>query len=419
VVNRDEERARFLRSLRSSRSAAFRSEVVPYFRYVVQSGFGLVASAIAFSLLIGYAQLLRDVPAAFPAGVAGVSAIALAAIAAPLRTYLRPADPVFLLAMESSVLREYIRPALRLSLRAGVLRTLAVYMIFLPLYIRAPLMQAASSGRSLWLLGICLAALGAWNAYGGWRERQMVYRSHSFALRAARYAVTLLSVGGLLLGSPLPAFVLSVLAAAALMLCWRLPERYALPWAQLITEEESIRRAWNRFLGWFVDVPSEDAKPSRRRWAAWAGGLIPWDRRWAWHYLYAKTLARGDTFGALLRWYAVIAVITLVMANPVADWAAFAIGFLVAGVQLTELGSHRWAPSAAALPIPVEGRRPAAAFVARIAGAAAVLLLWGWTAIPQGWPLSGLSLTALAAGLFWQGWLIPRRIAKPRHEEDD
>ncbi len=100
-IAHDEQRA-FLHSLRRERTAAFRKEIVPYFRYVFQSGFGLFASAIFFTLLIGYMDLIKAVPADWPAKWVGAFVLSLSALRAPLRTYFRPADSVFLLAMETA-----------------------------------------------------------------------------------------------------------------------------------------------------------------------------------------------------------------------------------------------------------------------------------------------------------------------------
>ena len=67
----DEQRV-FLHSLRRSRAAAFRQEIVPHFRYVFQSGFGLFASAILFAALIWYVDFIKAVPSSWPADVVGV-----------------------------------------------------------------------------------------------------------------------------------------------------------------------------------------------------------------------------------------------------------------------------------------------------------------------------------------------------------
>jgi ABC-2 type transport system permease protein len=392
--------------------------VFPYFRYVAQSGFGLFVSAAVFAFLIGYGVLLRDVPPDVPAGPAGAAVIAAVSVWTPLRTYMTRADTVFLLPMESAVERAYLRPAIRRAMRSGALRTLAAYAVFVPLYVRAPATEAAAAGRPLWLLGLALGAIGAWNAYGGWVERQTVRGDARLALRLARYAAALLAVWALVHAAPWPAFGFAAAAAALVWACWRIPRRQAVPWERLIAEEEAARRRWMRFLGWFVDVRPDDDRPSPRRWAAWIGERLPWGRRRAWHYLFAKTFLRGATFGAWLRWHAAIGLIVLAAEHPAADWTAFGIGAAIGGIQLGELAGYRPAAPTETLPLPPQGRTAAAAATARAAGMAGAAALWLLAAIPQCFSGGWLGWAMLAAGLVWNGWLIPRRIAK-RKEEDD
>lgn len=415
---RNEQRTRLL-ALKQSRAAAFRSEVFPYFRYVAQSGFGLLAGSALFLLLIAYVNLLKDIPADAPIGLAGSVAIALAAVWTPMRTYLGRADSVFLLPMETAVLREYIRPLIYRAGWAGIFRTLAVYVVFLPLYVKAPDSIAAAAARPLWLLGAALAALAAWNAYGAWRERQTVHAAPRLLLRMARYAFTLLSAWALVNAAPVPAFVLTAGLIALAAALGRLPRRQALPWEKLIREEEAARRRWYRFLGWFVDTPSEESRPSRRRWAVLLGNWLPWDRSRAWHYLYAKTFARSDTLGALTWWHAVVGFAVLAMDDPAADWIACGIGMAVSGMQLMELRGHRLSLIVETLPLDRKEKRLAAASVARAAGTAGTVLLWLLTAVPQGWPMPEMAAVMLAAGLIWNGWLIPRRLAHAMNEDDD
>lgn len=409
-----------LTALRKDRAAAFRSDVVPYFRYVMQSGFGLLVAAAVFTGIFGYANLLQDVPETLPAGWIGAVAIAFVALWTPHRTYMRTADTVFLLPMEGAVVRHYIRPALQYAAAASVLRVLAVYLLYMPLYINAPATMEIAQARPLWLPGLAFAAVAVWNAAGRWDERRAVSATARTTMGAARIAATFLMAWALLNGPLVPALGLTGGGMLLLAMIGRAIRRVALPWERLIREEARTVRSWRRFLSWFVDVPTEEARPTRRQWAAWFGDRLPWKRERAWHYWYAKTFARGETFGAWFRWLLVIGFILIVVDHRTTDWIVYSIGFAVGGIQLTELASIRMDVSMRALPVGLDLRRAAAAAVARTAGIAGTALLWAATAIPQGIPqaVSWTSLALLAAGVAWNGWLIPRRIAKPRDEDE-
>jgi ABC-2 type transport system permease protein len=412
-----EEQISFLRSLRQSRAAAFRKEIFPHFRYVFQSGFGLFASAILFAALVWYVDLIKAVPVNWPADAVGVAVISLAAIRAPLRTYFRPADPVFLLAMESKVLQTYVKPALWEAIWTGVLRTLAVFLIFSPIYLRSPVTTDIAHSRSIVIMAALFAVIAGCNVYGGWRERKPAFQLWRRGLRIVRWLATVISVAALLLKPLTMGIPLMLLCMMVVWLLWRIPAQHALPWEKLIGEEEAARRRWMSFLGWFVDVPTETSKAARRVWIAWAGDFLLWEHRRSWHFLYAKVFLRGETFGAFWRWVAVSGVVIVISGSVLADAVIYGISILICGLQLSELRRVRFVETAATVPIEPEGRLVAAAAVARAAGLSAAVLL-GLVGILTGTLRLDLWLPLIAAGSLWCGWWMPRKIAKFTSEDD-
>lgn len=417
-----DEQAGFLRGLRRDRAAAFRKEIVPYFRYVFQSGFGLFVSAALFALYLGYTELIRDVPPDWPVKTVGVALLSLAAIRAPLRTYLRPADTVFLLAMESRVLDVNIRPARTKVILVAAIRALALFALFAPLYVKSPQTAVLAESRSLVLVAILIAIVAGGNVYGGWMERKLADRSWRIAIRLTRWGLTIAVVAALLLRSMSLALPFMLLSATAFALLHRLPSRHALPWERLIDEEAAARRRWMAFLGWFVDVPTESTKPARRSWIAWTGELLPWRRDRAWHYLYAKALLRGETFGALWRWVLLTGFVLALTGSALVSAIVYGVSVVVIGLQLSELRRIRFVETADTVPLRAEDRYAAAAAIARTAGLAAVVLLG---AVGLAFTLDGSSgaignewPAAIAFGLLWCGWWMPRRIAKSGSEDD-
>ncbi|MCD9024010.1 ABC transporter permease [Cohnella silvisoli] len=412
-----EEQLGFLRALRQSRAASFRKEIFPHFRYVFQSGFGLFISAIFFSALVWYIDLIKAVPVNWPADTVGVVVISLAALRAPLRTYMLPADSVFLLAMESQVLQAYVKPALREAIWTGVLRTLAVFLIFSPIYLRAPVTLDVAHSHSIVIMAALFAIIAGCNVYAGWSERKPASRLWRVGLRIARWLATVVSIAALLLKPLIMAIPLTVMCMAVVWLLWRIPARHALPWEKLIGEEEASRRRWLSFLGWFVDVPTETSKPARRVWIAWIADSLLWQHKWSWHFLYAKVFLRGETFGAFWRWVLLSCVVVIVSGNVVADAVIYGISILIGGLQLSELRRVRFVETAATLPIAPEGRLIAAAAIARTAGMAAAALV-GLVGIVTGPFRLDLWLPLIAVGLLWCGWWMPRKTSKFTDEDD-
>lgn len=425
----------FPRSLRKERKAAFRREIVPYFRYVFQSGFGLFVSAIFFAFLIWYTDFIKAVPEAWPVKETGVALLFLMSIRTPLRTYLRPADPIFLLAMEDRMLDAYIAPSLKKGIATSVFCTIAAFALYWPIYSRSPETSVIAENHPFIALAVLFALLSGFNAFGGWTERRLADRSRRLGTKLARWALTGLVVAGLLLKPLLASIGFMLVCVAAMTIVYRLPAKHALPWERLIEEEAGARRRWMAFLSWFVDIPTETAKPAYRRWIAWAGDLFPWQRKWAWHYLYAKVFLRGETFGALWRWVLITCLVVAVSGNALADAIVFGVSAVVCGLQLSELRRVRFVETADTLPIEPERRPAAAATLARSAGIAAVLIvgIFGAATVAIGGSSGGDAvapdywsklkpdywLTALVFGLLWCGWWMPRRIAKYKGEDDD
>ncbi|MFC5405547.1 ABC transporter permease [Cohnella soli] len=424
-----EGREQFLSGLRGSRAAAFRGEIVPHFRYVFQSGFGLFASALFFAALVWYVDFIKAIPPDWPAGAVGIATLTVASVRAPLRVYLRPADTIFLLPMEMSMLRAYIKPSLNRAIVAAVLRAAAVFCLFAPIYVNAPSTAEIAASHPTAILAVLAALLSGGNVYAGWRERQAAAKRWRHSLRLARWLLTALIYAFLLLKPLAIAIPLTAVCMAIIALLWRLTARHKLPWDTLIDEEAAIRRRWMAFLGWFVDVPTETSKPARRRWIAWMADRLPWRHASAWTYLYAKVFLRGETFGALWRLIVLAGFVLAVSDNAWADGIAYVLAVFLCGLQLGELRRVRLVETAATLPLPPEGRLLAAASIARFAGTFAVLLLAVFgiatSGLVAGDGISGwggafrldLWLPLAAFGLLWFGWRVPSKIAT--HDEDD
>jgi ABC-2 type transport system permease protein len=419
----DEQRV-FLHSLRRSRAAAFRHEIVPHFRYVFQSGFGLFASAILFAALIWYVDFIKAVPSSWPADIVGVIVLTLAVIRAPLRTYFRSADEIFLLPMEGRMIQNYIKPALRSAIVMGMLRTLLVFAIYSPIYSRSPITEGFAQDRPMLLTAILLAIVAGCNVYGGWRERRPAARIWRVSLKAVRWLLTALAVAALLLKPFLIAIGFLLLVMILVWLLWRIPSQHAVPWEKLIAEEEAVRRRWMSFLGWFVDVPTETSKPLRRRWISWLGDRYLGQQQRAWHFLYAKAFLRGETFGAFSRWVVLSSIIIVVSGNKIAGAIIYGVSILIVGLQLSELRRVRFVETAETLPIAPEGRLVAAAAISRMAGMVAVSILVVVGILTVNLGISGTGsgldiwLPLLIVGLLWCGWWIPRKIAKFADEDD-
>jgi len=408
-------------ALWSHRSGAFRKETMPYYSYVARSGFPGVLMLVLIVASIGYSMLVRDVPEHFPFAVFGIVLTIGFVCWSPLRTWLHPADTVFLLPQEAAM-SEYIRRSFRYNGIGGLLGVWATLLIYWPMY-------AKGQGQAgLWTLLVALAALKAGNMAGAWRERRAAEAGARRALRLVRWALTGLTLAALYQLAPWKAVLLGLLAAALLALAYRLPRKHHFPWDTLIREEMRTRRRYYRFLSLFIDVPTQSPRIARRSYLSWLGGRIPYAQRGTYHYLYAMTMFRTELGGMLVRLTLLGMLVLYWLGDSVwlDGWGASVVYALFAGIVGLQLGalrhSHKYAVWGHIYPLPADRRTASLVSVDRLTFLTAVLLLW----LPCGIVLAAYgelaqSLAAPAAALLYGAVVRPggvrRRMAKEAEED--
>jgi Predicted ABC-type exoprotein transport system, permease component len=139
-----------LEGLWKRRSSAFRKEIAPYIRYMGQSGFPSFLSLLLIVSAVGYIGLLRGLPDDFPVVPAGVAALTPALCWSPLRTWLAPADIVYLMPREARM-GAYLRMSARYSAAVSAVPAVIVLLLYLSDFMR--------SGRDTLPRGRCFSSL--------------------------------------------------------------------------------------------------------------------------------------------------------------------------------------------------------------------------------------------------------------------
>ncbi|MWC28953.1 hypothetical protein GON22_12700 [Paenibacillus sp. MMS18-CY102] len=359
----------------SIRAGAFRKEIKPYLGYMAMSGFpgfmmlGIIVAAI------GYAQLLRHLPEAFPITAVGVVLLMVTVCWNPLRTWLLPADSVFLLPREAAM-RSYIQRSFRYNGVPGMLGAGAALLVYWPLY-----SHGSGEAGALMLL-VALMALKAGNIAGAWQERRAAEPSSRLALRLLRWALTALTLAALLRLAPWKAIALGLLAGLLLAALYRLPRRHRLPWDTLIREEARTRRRYYRFFSFFIDVPTHAPRIARRAYLSWLGQRVRFSQSNTYTYMYVMTLIRTELGGMLVRILLLGMLVLYWLGDAVwlAGWGAFAVYAIFAAVIGLQLGtlrqSHKFAVWRHIYPLPDHRRVESLIRVDRIAYIICLLLIW-------------------------------------------
>lgn len=327
-----------LEELWKRRSSAFRKEIAPYIRYMGQSGFPSFVSLLLIVSAVGYIGLLRGLPDDFPVVPAGVAALTPALCWSPLRTWLAPADIVYLMPREARM-GAYLRLSARYSAAVSAVPAVIVLILYLPIYAQRP------GYASAWTLLLVSAALKAANGLAAWRERQMAWGTFRTACRAVRWLLTASVLTAWLVLPVWQAASFLVLCAALIFFLYRLSPRQRLPWERLIREETSARRNYYRFFSMFIDVPSFPPVIRRRPYLSWLLRRIRLARSNTYVYLFGATLIRTEVSGILIRIALLGAYIVYWSGDSAAwnGWGAAAAYGLFAAVYGAQAGSLRQA----------------------------------------------------------------------------
>lgn len=249
-----------LKLLWKQRRTGFWNGILPYVGYVIQSGVAMVFLFLVIAFSAWYTSFVQNIPAGFPIRWIALLLLAPLVLLSSYRTYLLPADIVFLRPQEYRM-QEYLKNSFVRGVIYKMLGLLLVFLTLWPLYVRADA-DAKPLGWSM----LFLVLWKVLSSYGAWQELRMVQAGASRAYRLLRWALAILAVAAWLWQPPFRSLWFLLLLAAVYIVALRLPVKHRVAWERLIQVEQTQAGRVMRTLGWFVDVPSSGQKVSSRRW---------------------------------------------------------------------------------------------------------------------------------------------------------
>lgn len=367
-----------LRQLRQKRSKQYWQSIAPYLRYAGGSlpGFILILGFCLF----GYGYFVNHLPDWVPIFALMAVLLAIPLNSGSFRTYLREADVVFLLPMESHM-PAYLKPSLRSALISHILIVTMLWFILWPLY------QAAGGQYMVVYSLICLqlvlmkgiVMVGVWqeNQMQNSRTRQLFTWVRTITIGLLTYLALTLSIAWSLLFIGLTSIVY--------VLVLRHTSRYTINWERLIVLEHKSRSKWITFFNLFVEVPREHTVVRQTRWLHHIVQIISFKKANAYHYLYLLTWIRSDLFGVVAR-LTIVGILLIVILNSI--WIKLGLLLLftyVIRLQLFELGRyHKNVETLSVYPIQQEQRAVSARYIAKRLHMVVLLILIISLLITQG-----------------------------------
>ncbi|WP_322906845.1 ABC transporter permease [Paenibacillus campi] len=317
--------------LRQKRRGEFWGQILPYMQYIIQSGVAVLTFFLLIAFAAWYTTFVQNMPAGLP--VYWIMLVLLTPLTAygSVRTYMRPADVVFMLPMETQM-RHYFTAAWRGGMVGKSFWLVLLIIVASPFYGRAAL-----DPKPLLVLIVAVLLLKAISNYGSWQELRMEGQRARVLYRLLRY-VAIIGLLAALLWLPLGLALITLLIGAAVyVVCLQLPGKVAVPWERLIAAEKNHAAAVMRMLGWFVDVPTGERKVNHRRWLSFIGRKLPWQQEQAFRFLLVRTFIRTELLPTLSR-FVVFGVILVLLARE--SWfgiAVYLLFIILAGMQMTML----------------------------------------------------------------------------------
>lgn len=297
-----------------------------YWRLVFNDHFIIALFFMAGAMAYSYDQLLPQVNTQPWWRMVLIGWVTLAMQVGRWALFVEQPDPVVLLPLTSQI-KQYLKPASYYSASLGLIMTLALTVIALPL----ALTIMKISPLTMVVIGLTVVILKLnWLVWE--KQRFLNFTKNTRLINFVQWGMTLVVAATMWMGWTLMALVLSLIL---LLTGQYLNSRGSFDWPAAIAYEQARTESIYRFFNLFTDVPQVQGRVKRR---AWADGIIKYlaHQDGQWGYLYARGFVRGsDTSGLVVRLTLILAIITFFI--PI-NWLQTVVLALSLYVIVSQLG---------------------------------------------------------------------------------
>ena len=297
-----------------------------YWRLVFNDHFIIALFFMAGAMAYSYDQLLPQVNSQPWWRLILIGWVTLAMQVGRWALFVEQPDPVVLLPLTSQI-KQYLKPASYYSASLGLIMTLALTVIALPL----ALTIMKISTLTMIVMGLTVVTLKLnWLVWE--KQRFLNFTKNTRLINFVQWGMTLVIAAIMWMGWPLMAWIFSLML---LLTGQYLNSRTSFDWLAAIAYEQARTESIYRFFNLFTDVPQVQGRVKRR---AWADGIIKYlsHQDGQWGYLYARGFVRGsDTSGLVVRLTLILAIITFFI--PI-NWLQTVVLALSLYVIVSQLG---------------------------------------------------------------------------------
>lgn len=328
-----------VKQLFSDRLKAHVLELGRYLRYIFTGHLAIAMVFILGALSIYYQQWLEQMPEGFPSEWLMAIIFGFVAVYAPIQTFLKKADLVFLIPAEHRLKGFFLRAILYSFFTQLYLLVLAVFALA-PLYFQT---YSNYTGKELGLLFLLLIVLKVWAYVVSW----WMHKVRDTSTRRMEWILRFLLVTALVFFFMQQEIIFTIILTVLLIGLWLVNIFFAkqtnsVNWELLIEQDYQRKRAFYRLANMFTDVPHLETQVKKRRiLATMLTKGMPIKTESTFLYLFRLTTVRStDYLGIFLR----LLVIGLVLVWTVPNqWLMLIFGFLfmyIIFLQLLPLYRH-------------------------------------------------------------------------------
>jgi ABC-2 type transport system permease protein len=284
-----------LKTLWWSRVQGFWGEAGKYLKIIIT---GYAYLPMIFLLVLGslYKFLLQWLPADFPVTWVLAFILAILISRSSVRTFIKKADLVFLLPLESKLPRYFLRSYLYSFLIQSLGLTVLVFLLA-PIYT----VRISHQRSDIYLVIIAVIILKAWNLFAAWQGQKETddWQRKIFGLLCFLQNLSWCSV---LFGAPgvNPWLAVGLTIVSTWFIAKNLQQSYE--WFRLLDLEERQKSTFYSFAQWFLEIPELSRKVGNRPFLVKMINWLPHKPQWAYVYKFLRTFIRyNDLFYGYLR----------------------------------------------------------------------------------------------------------------------
>lgn len=284
-----------------------------------------------------YQNWLKTLPQDFPAALIIALIIGIILTKSPIQTFLKEADLVFLLPVETE-LKPYFRRSILYSYMLQVYLLLFFIAALGPLYLH----QQDSTVRDLLIITVILIIAKAVNIMTRWFVQFSIDKGSLWTDQFVRLTFNIVLVYFLVQGVVwIYPFITGLLLLLLLLYFYQTSKGKGVKWEVLIEMEAERMMSFYRIANMFTDVPKLKEQVKRRSWLNWMTNLLPFERQSTFSFLYARTFSRtSDYLGIYVRLLIIGGILLYFLSLGYSKLAIVLLFVYLSGFQLLPLYRH-------------------------------------------------------------------------------